>query len=66
MKGDAVSGQKALIEALRNSGDRPMTPELARQQKISGIMAGLPMDSTITRESIEAYVRGREGGLDEQ
>ena len=53
--------QEELVTALRESAKRPMTPELAFQQRVSGIMAGFPMDSTITREQVEAYVREKGG-----
>ena len=53
--------ESELIAALRETANRPMTPELAFKQRVSGIMAGFPMDSTITREQVEAYVREKEG-----
>ena len=63
MTKDADLKGNDLIEALRETANRPMTPELARAQKVSGIMAGLPMDSTITREQVEAHLAEREGPL---
>ncbi len=53
--------QDEVIKALRETANRPWTAELAFQQKVSGIMGGLPLDSTITREQIEDYVRKQEG-----
>ncbi len=53
--------QDEVIKALRETANRPWTAELAFQQKVSGIMGGLPFDSTITREQIEDYVRKQEG-----
>ncbi len=50
-----------LIERLRETANRPLTPELRFQQKVSGILAGYPMDSAVTREEVEARLREREG-----
>ena len=53
--------QDKVIEALRETANRPWTQELAFKQKVSGIMGGLPFDSTVTREQVEEYVRRKEG-----
>ncbi|MDE2790860.1 MAG: hypothetical protein OXI81_10610 [Paracoccaceae bacterium] len=53
--------QEQIIEALRATADRPWTQELAFQQKVSGIMGGLPRNSTVTRDQVVEYLRRKEG-----
>ena len=52
----SITTDPALIERLRQTANKPLTPEQRHRRRVSFIYGALPTDSSITIQQIEAVL----------
>lgn len=58
---EQTKADAALILRLMEAAKRRMSPEEAREQRLSFVLGNLPFDSDVTREEVEAAIKRYEG-----
>jgi hypothetical protein len=59
---DELKTDQSLLTALRRASSQRMTPEEARQQRVSFVMGTVKEDSGVTRAKVEEILSQQEGG----